>query len=94
MGASSNPHAREILLRDAANVTAPFALGRPAHQLRFGHEIWDLYERGELSPEVELTGEFDLPDHEVDAGLLIEEDAALDAEEYGEGTFEDFLAGG
>ena len=99
IGASSNPHAREIFLRDVANVTRHFILGRPIEKLRFGHEIWDLCERGELSPGVKLTGEFELPEHEVDVDLLIdelyqiEEDAALDEEEYGEGSFDDFLHG-
>jgi RIO kinase 1 len=99
VGASSNPHARKILLRDVANITSHFPLGRPKERLRFGHEIWDLYASGALEPGVELTGEFDLPDHAVDADGLIdelnqlEEDAALDAEEYGEGSFEDYLDG-
>jgi RIO kinase 1 len=99
VGASSNPHARKILLRDVANITSHFPLGRPKEKLRFGHEIWDLYASGALEPGVELTGEFDLPDHAVDADGLIdelnqlEEDAALDAEEYGEGSFEDYLGG-
>ncbi len=97
VGASSNPHARTILLRDVANITSHFPLGRPKDKLRFGHELWDLYATGALEPGVELTGEFDLPEHEIDAdGLIdelhqIEEDAALDAHEYGDGSLEELL---
>ena len=88
ISAAGNPHAKTILLRDVANITSHFKLGRSLEQLRFGHEIWDLYERGFLSPEVKLTGEFDLPQHEIDAELLlaellqVEEDEVLDAQEY------------
>lgn len=83
--ASQNPHAKKIFLRDVANITDALRFGRHPKELRFGYEIWDLYEHGELSPDVELTGKFDLPDHKVDPDLLlmemqqIEEDQALDS---------------
>jgi len=88
ISAPGNPGARDILLRDVANITSQFRLGRPLERLRFGHEIWDLYERGALTPDATLTGEFDLPQHEIDAERLlaemlqIEEDEVLDAQEY------------
>lgn len=88
IGASRNQHARKILLRDVANITDALRFGRPPHTLRFGYEMWDLYERGELTPDTVLTGEFDIPEHEVDPDLLllemqqIEEDEALDEMEY------------
>lgn len=83
LGASKNRHARKILLRDIANITDALRFGRPPKSLRFGYEMWDLYERGELTPESTLTGNFDLPDHQVDPDLLllemqqVEEDEAL-----------------
>ena len=85
IGASQNPHARKIFLRDVANITDALRFGRHPENLRFGYEIWDLYENGELSPDSELTGNFDLPKHKVDPDLLllemqqIEEDEALDS---------------
>lgn len=83
MNAARNSAAREILLRDVANITAHFMRGRPLAERRFGHEMWAHYERGELRPDTPLTGRFDLPRHEVDAELLllqmldIEEDEAM-----------------
>ncbi len=83
IGAAGNHHARKILLRDVANITDALRYGRPPRELRFGYEMWDLYERGELTPDSVLTGKFDIPQHEVDPDLLllemqqIEEDEAL-----------------
>jgi RIO kinase 1 len=85
IAAARNQHARKILLRDVANITDSLRYGRPPHELRFGYEMWDLYERGELRPDSVLTGEYDIPKHEVDPDILllemqqIEEDEALDA---------------
>lgn len=83
LNAARNNNAKEILLRDVANLTAHFKRGVPASRLRYAHEMWDAYERGELTPETQLTGRFDLPQHEVDAEVLlyqmleIEEDEAI-----------------
>ncbi|MBA2663645.1 MAG: serine protein kinase RIO [Bradymonadaceae bacterium] len=88
IGASKNPHARKILLRDVANITSFFRFGRAPEELRYGYEMWDLYERGQLAPDTVLTGKFDIPEHLVDADILllemqqIEEDEAL--AEFGE----------
>ena len=88
VAAARNPHARKILLRDVANITSALRFGRPPTELRFGYEMWDLYERGELSPQSKLTGKFDIPQHEVDPDLLliemqqIEEDEAMDEVEH------------
>ena len=81
--AAGNSNARAILLRDVANLTSHFKRGRPRNELRYGYEMWDLYERGELTPDTKLTGRFDLPSHEVDAEALllhmreVEEDEVL-----------------
>lgn len=52
-----NNNARKLLIRDVDNLTR--ILGRAAPELRskrYGQEIWDLYERGELHPDSPLTG--------------------------------------
>jgi RIO kinase 1 len=52
-----NNNARRLLIRDVDNLTR--ILGRFAPELRrmrYGHEIWDLYEQGELRPDSPLTG--------------------------------------
>ncbi len=57
--AAGNNHARSMLERDVDNLASYF--GRFAPALRstdYGKEIWAFYERGELHPEVELTGRF------------------------------------
>lgn len=83
LNAARNNNAKEILLRDVANLTSHFKRGRPARELRYAHEMWDAYERGALQPDTPLTGRFDLPQHEVDAEVLlyqmleIEEDEAI-----------------
>ena len=83
INAAQNQNAKRILLRDVANLTSHFKRGKPLHELRYGYEMWDLYSRGELHADVQLTGHFDLPQHEVDAERLlhqmdlIEEDEAL-----------------
>lgn len=83
VNAARNPSAKNILLRDVANITSHFLRGRPAHELRFAHEMWSLYERGELRPDSPMTGRFKLPSHEVDAERLllqmleVEEDEAF-----------------
>ena len=55
--AAGNNHAQRMLLRDVGNLRAFFGQFAP-ELLRtdFGHEIWDLYQRGVLDPEVRLSG--------------------------------------
>lgn len=85
--AARNNNARDVLIRDVANLTSQLMPDVPASEKRFGHEMWDLYERQALAADTELTGRFDLPQHEVDAEALlfqmleIEEDSAFAAEE-------------
>ncbi len=79
--AAANLNARAILLRDVANITAHFKRGRPARELRYGHEMWSLYERGELRPDTVLTGRFKLPAHEVNAERLMQEMREVQQEE-------------
>jgi RIO kinase 1 len=81
INAASNRNAKTILLRDIANLTGHFKRGRPAEELRFGHEMWAPYERGELRPDLPLTGRFRLPQHEVDAEKLLRQMMAIEEDE-------------
>ena len=76
--AAGNNHARAMLERDVANLTAYF--GRFAPELlpsQYGREIWALYEHGELTPESRLTGRFAESKKPVDLhGVLREIDDA------------------
>jgi RIO kinase 1 len=81
--AAGNNHAQRMLLRDVENLRNFF--GRFAPELLttdYGHEIWDLYHRGVLHPEVPLTGRFKKSTRVVDLeGVMSEiEDVRLDEE--------------
>ena len=65
--AAGNNHAPRMLYRDVQNLRDFF--GRFAPRLLttdYGHEIWDLYARGLLSPDTVLTGQFSERLGEVD----------------------------
>jgi RIO kinase 1 len=72
--AAGNNHAARMLLRDVVNLGDFF--GRFAPELletRYGHEIWDLYRRGLLHPEVVLNGRFALAGGAVDLNGVMRE---------------------
>lgn len=57
--AAGNNHAKAMLARDIANLAEYFSQYAPElADTDYAGEIWDLYERGELTPESPLTGEF------------------------------------
>jgi len=79
--AAGNNHASRMLLRDVQNLRDFF--GRFAPDLltsEYGHEIWDLYARGLLTPETKLAGLYEAPSGPVDVGSVLEviEDAAAE----------------
>jgi len=80
--AAGNNHAARMLLRDVANLRDFF--GRFVPELLesdYGHEIWDLYRRGALRPDVALTGRFERETGEVDVRSVMREiDDARDEE--------------
>ena len=72
--AAGNNHAKSMLERDVLNLTAYF--GRYAPELlitEYGKEIWSLYERGALAPDVKLTGRFEQILKPVDLGSVVRE---------------------
>jgi RIO kinase 1 len=80
--AAGNNHAKRMLLRDVDNLRGFF--GRFAPELLhtdFGLEIWSLYERGVLDPEVLLTGHFERKVGAVDVGGVMREIDDARAEE-------------
>jgi RIO kinase 1 len=59
VNAAGNQNARRILLRDVANLQRfleRFAPGTP--RLPYAEEMWQLYERNALSPDVKLSGRY------------------------------------
>ena len=67
--AAHNTHARDLFVRDVRNLTDHFHSELPAaerKQLRFGEEIWALYEAGTLDPRARFTGRWQPPKGELD----------------------------
>jgi RIO kinase 1 len=80
--AAGNNHASRMLLRDVANLRGFF--GRFAPELlptQYGPEIWDLYQRGMLTPEVVLTGRYEHHAGAVDLSSVMREIDDARAEE-------------
>lgn len=79
--AAGNNHAQRMLLRDVVNLRDFFGRFAPELLLTdFGPEIWDLYQRGELTTAVVLTGTFERELGEVDIASVMREieDARLE----------------
>ena len=80
--AAGNNHACRMLLRDVDNLRDYF--GRYARELlqtRYGPEIWDIYERGLLTPDTALTGHFEKKAGTVDLVSIMREIDDARAEE-------------
>ena len=80
--AAGNNHAQRMLLRDVTNLRDFFGQFAPELlQTDFGPEIWDLYVRGMLDPEVPLTGKFKQNAKDADVGGVLREIDDARAEE-------------
>ncbi|MEY3288689.1 MAG: hypothetical protein RLZZ419_931 [Pseudomonadota bacterium] len=80
--AAANNNAPAMLERDVNNMAAYF--GRFAPELlgtSYGKEIWKIYESGNLTPDVKLTGHFKGSNKQADVGSIMREinDARDDA---------------
>ena len=72
--AAGNNHAQRMLLRDVANLRDFFGQFAPdLLATNFGPEIWDLYVRGMLDPEVKLSGKFAVSIKAADVGGVLRE---------------------
>lgn len=81
--AATNNNAHSMLFRDVQNITNYYSLFAPelVHTCYAG-EIWSLFEEGELHPDHELTGQFELDTHAADIdAVMLEIKAALAEEE-------------
>jgi RIO kinase 1 len=72
VNASSNQNARKLLLRDVANLQRFVSRFAPdLRPLPYAEEMWALYQRGELTPDVRLSGRYRAAETKVDTtGLL------------------------
>ncbi|WP_370308020.1 PA4780 family RIO1-like protein kinase [Sinimarinibacterium flocculans] len=81
--AASNNNAFRMFERDVNNMRDAFVHALPElAQTQYAHEIWSLYERGELRPDSALTGHFEHPSEaaDVDAVLAQIDEARREAE--------------
>jgi RIO kinase 1 len=80
--AAGNNHAQRMLLRDVANLRDFFGQFAPdLLTTHYGPEIWDLYGRGVLDPEVKLSGKFTQSAKPADVGGVLREIDDARAEE-------------
>ena len=80
--ASANNHAQEMLVRDVRNINKYY--GRFAPEIlnnRSAHEMWALYEKGELYEDTPLTGIHPEDTHQADVGAVVSEIKAVLADE-------------
>jgi RIO kinase 1 len=76
--AAANNHASRMLERDVNNLRDYFARFVPElKNTQYGKEIWALYQRGELVPEVTLTGQFKRNYKAVDLHGVLQEISAV-----------------
>lgn len=81
--AAGNNHARPMLERDVENLANFFGQFAPElRATRYGKEIWQLYEAGELTPASELTGVVEEDETPADLDSLLRE--IMDAREEAE----------
>ena len=72
--AAHNRVARKLLIRDVDNLTQFMARYAPKlRHKKFGREMWDLYQRGELNPDTRLTGNYRPKRKVADTSSLLEE---------------------
>ncbi|PCJ21657.1 MAG: serine protein kinase RIO [Gammaproteobacteria bacterium] len=80
--AAANNNAQSMLERDVNNITEYYAQFAPElSETRYAQEIWALYEEGELTPEVTLTGEFEEAVESADVNSVMDEIKAVIQEE-------------
>ncbi len=85
VNAAGNNNARMMLMRDVNNMTAYFGQYDKSLLLtHYAEEIWDLYERGRLHPDVPLTGEFEHSNVAADIATLMQiiDDAKAEEAEH------------
>ncbi len=72
VNAAANNSAKSMLLRDVGNITEYYARFAPelAHT-HYGEEIWELHEKGELRPDLKLTGKFTFPTEAADVDSVL-----------------------
>ena len=72
--ATANPHAARMLERDVTNLADYFGQFAPQLQgTQYGKEIWQIFEKGELTPETVLTGRVEESTRQADVDGVMRE---------------------
>lgn len=72
VNAAENNNAKSMLQRDVANITQYYAQFAPElMNTHYAEEIWELHEKGELKPDLKLTGKFEFPTEAADVELVL-----------------------
>jgi RIO kinase 1 len=80
--ASANNNAKSMLLRDVDNMSQYYGQFAPElKQTRYAQEMWALYEKAELTPDIVLLGTFKDTSKAADVGAVIHEINAAYEEE-------------
>lgn len=72
INAAANNSAKSMLIRDVRNITQYYSQFAPElADTHYAEEIWELYEQGELHPDVKLTGKFEFPTEAADVDAVL-----------------------
>ena len=72
VNAAANNSAKSMLKRDVENITQYYARFAPElADTHYAEEIWELYEKGELHPDLKLTGKFEFPTEAADVDAVL-----------------------
>jgi len=80
--AAANNNAQSMLERDVKNMTDYYGMFAPdLLESHYAQEIWSLFEEGDLNPDRQLTGNFELDTHIANTDAVLDEIRAVLAEE-------------
>lgn len=80
--AAANNNAKRMLTRDINNMTNYYAQYAPElKNTQYAKEMWALYEAGELTANIALSGKYEMVEHEADVDSVMEEIKAAFEEE-------------
>ncbi|MBM0490654.1 serine protein kinase RIO [Aeromonas jandaei] len=81
--AAANNQARAMLERDVNNMRNYYGMYAPELlKTNYAREMWALYEDGKLTPQSELTGQFEESREAIDLNAVLDEIASAEEEAY------------
>ncbi|MFT7558117.1 MAG: RIO kinase 1 [Flavobacteriales bacterium] len=72
--AAANNNAESMFARDVNNMRSYYGMFAPELlNTEYAKEIWEIYETGDLHPEIELTGQYQEPEDEANVDSVLDE---------------------